>query len=147
MEIEIESRRENKLLGREEIHFVIKYEGATPRRQKVKEELKKALGLKGFVLLQYIKPMFGLNQAKVYAKVYPSEEEARKIEEDYIIRRNIGGKKEEEKEEKKEETKEKKEEEKGEKEGKEVKEEAKEEVDEAKGEEKEEAKEGGGENE
>ena len=140
MEIEIESRRENKLLGREEIHFVIKYEGATPRRQKVKEELKKALGLKGFVLLQYIKPMFGLNQAKVYAKVYPSEEEARKIEEDYIIRRNIGGKKEEVKEEKKEE-------EKGEKEGKEVKEEAKEEVDEAKGEEKEEAKEGGGENE
>jgi len=147
MEIEIESRRENKLLGREEIHFVIKYEGATPRRQKVKEELKKALGLKGFVLLQYIKPMFGLNQAKVYAKVYPSEEEARKIEEDYTIKRNIGGKKEEEKEEKKEETKEKKEEEKGEKEGKEVKEEAKEEVDEAKGEEKEEAKEGGGENE
>jgi len=133
MEIEIESRRENKLLGREEIHFVIKYEGATPRRQKVKEELKKALGLKGFVLLQYIKPMFGLNQAKVYAKVYPSEEEARKIEEDYIIRRNIGGKKEEVKEE----TKEKKEEGKEKKEEKEEGEGKKEEVAEAKDEEKE----------
>ena len=128
MEIEIESRRENKLLGREEIHFVIKYEGATPRRQKVKEELKKALGLKGFVLLQYIKPMFGLNQARVYAKVYPSEEEARKIEEDYIIRRNIGGKKEEVKEE----TKEKKEEGKEKKEEKEEGEGKKEEVAEAK---------------
>ena len=44
-------------------------------------------------------------QAKVYAKVYPSEAVARKIEEDYILKRETRGKsgKEETKEEAKEE--------------------------------------------
>lgn len=96
MEIEIESRKENKLLGREEIHCIIKYDGATPTRKKVKEALKNQFGLQGFILIQYIKPMFGVKEAKVYAKVYSSEEEARKVENEYIIARNIETKEKEE---------------------------------------------------
>ena len=38
MEIEIETRKENKLLEREEIHFRVKYEGATPSRKKIREQ-------------------------------------------------------------------------------------------------------------
>lgn len=102
MEVEVVDRRENKLLNREEIHCIIKYNGATPSRQQVKEELKKALGLNGFIVIHRIRPMFGIMQAKVYAKVYPSEAEARKVEEDYILRRETKGKKS--KEETKEET-------------------------------------------
>lgn len=105
MEVEVVDRRENKLLEREEIHCIIKYDGPTPNRQKVKEELKKALGLNGFIVIHRIRPMFGMMQAKVYAKVYPSEAVARKIEEDYILKRETRGKsgKEETKEEAKEE--------------------------------------------
>lgn len=103
MEIEIGIRKENKLLEREEIFFKIKYDSVTPSRKKVKDELKN-MGLKGFIVIDYIKPMFGRREAKAYAKLYPSEERARKVEPDYIIRRNIKGKEEKkEKVEKKEE--------------------------------------------
>ena len=100
MEIEIENRKENKLLGREEIYFRVKYEGATPSRKKIREQLK-GMGLNGFIVLDYVKPIFGVREAKAYAKVYPSEKKAREVEPDYIIKRNTGGgeKKEEEKNE------------------------------------------------
>ena len=91
MEIEIEQRRENKLLGREEIHFRVRYDGSTPSRKKVKENLKNALGLKGFIILQYVKPVFGSREAKGYAKIYESEKKARQIESSYITKRNAGG--------------------------------------------------------
>ena len=97
MEIEIESRRENKLLEREEIRFVVRYDGATPSRKKVKEHLHN-MGINGFIVVDEIKPLFGVREARGYAKVYPSEQKAREIEPDYVIRRNIGGKSEKEEE-------------------------------------------------
>ena len=97
MEIEIESRKENKLLGREEIYFRVKYDGATPSRKKIREQLK-GMGLNGFIVLDYIKPVFGAREAKAYAKVYSSEKKAREVEPDYIIKRNMAGGKEEKKE-------------------------------------------------
>ncbi|MEM1514342.1 MAG: 30S ribosomal protein S24e [Candidatus Thermoplasmatota archaeon] len=105
MEIEIEDRKENKLLNREEIKCTLKYEGKTPERQKIREEIKNAIGKDGFVVLQYIKQKYGENKAKIYAKIYPSEAEARKIEPSYIIARNLGIKEEKKKEEKKGEKK------------------------------------------
>jgi len=89
MDIEIESRRENKLLDREEIYFMVKYDGATPSRKKIREHFKN-MGLSGFIVVDKIKPIFGAREAKGYAKVYKSEEKAREIEPDYIIKRNIG---------------------------------------------------------
>ncbi|KAA0004915.1 MAG: 30S ribosomal protein S24e [Thermoplasmata archaeon] len=94
MEIEIESRKENKLLEREEIYFRLKYEGATPSRKKIREQLK-GMGIKGFIVIDHVKPLFGAREAKAYAKVYPSEQKARAIEPDYIIKRNVSGGKEE----------------------------------------------------
>ena len=91
MEIEIENRKENKLLEREEIYFKVKYDGATPSRKKIREQLK-GMGLNGFIVIDYVQPIFGVREAKAYAKVYPSEKKAREIEPDYIIKRNIGGK-------------------------------------------------------
>ncbi|RLF40922.1 MAG: 30S ribosomal protein S24e [Thermoplasmata archaeon] len=113
MEIEIESRRENKLLEREEIRCIAVYEGTTPTRKKVKETLKNSLGVGGYIVIQEIRPFFGTQRARIYAKVYPSEEVARKVERAYVLKRAQSGKKEEKKEkapeaeEKKEEKKEK----------------------------------------
>ncbi len=108
MEIEVLQRKENKLFEREELHLIVKYDGATPARNKVKEAIKNNLGLSGFIVIEYIKPSFGAMEAKVYAKVYPSEKKAREYEADYIIARNVkkAEKKEEAKEEVKEEAKE-----------------------------------------
>ena len=101
MEIEFENRRENKILGREEITFKVKYEGKTPSRDKIREQLKNMLGGKGVIVIEHIKTVYGVPEARGYAKVYPSEEKAREIEEKHIIERNFGKKKE-----KKEEVKE-----------------------------------------
>ncbi len=105
MEIEVESRKENKLLEREEIHFIVKYEKETPPRNKIKEELKNALGIGGFIVIHKIEPSFGIRKARVYAKVYPDEKTARKIEEEYLLKREkiISKKGEEKKEEEKNE--------------------------------------------
>ena len=97
MEIEVIERRENKLLEREEIKCIIKYDGATPTRKEVKEAIKSGLGIGGYIVIQHIKPMFGIRQARVYAKVYPSENVARKIEPDYIFARESKKKEEGEK--------------------------------------------------
>ena len=104
MEIEIEKRRENNLLEREEISAMVTYEGATPTRIKMKEELKKNLALGGFIVIGKIESFYGIKKTRVYAKVYPSEEIAKKIEETYILNRDQTGKKGEDKE-KKEDTK------------------------------------------
>jgi len=100
MEVVVDRRRENKLLEREEIHCRVKYDGSTPARKKVKDALKSQLGVSGYIVIQKIEPLFGMKEAKVYAKIYPNEEVARKIESRYVFKR--GGGKGEVKEEKKE---------------------------------------------
>jgi len=102
MEIEIEEKRENPLLYRKEIRFVVIHEGeGTPSRAIVKEELAKKLKEKtGNIIIDYIRSHFGSQKSIGYAKVYKSLDDAKKIEPEYIIKRNI-----ETKEKKKGETK------------------------------------------
>jgi len=112
MEIEIVSRKENKVLEREEVYFKIRYEGKTPSRRKVRDNLKNMVGGK-VVIIEYIKPVYGAPEADGYARVYQSEKKAREVEAKHIIDRNLkkGGEEAAEKaEEKKEEAKEGKEE-------------------------------------
>ncbi|MEA2054584.1 MAG: 30S ribosomal protein S24e [Candidatus Thermoplasmatota archaeon] len=89
MEIEIVSRKENKILEREELLFRIKYEGKTPSRNKVGEQLGSMLGGKRVIILEYIKPVYGITEANGYARVYSSEEKAREMEAKHIIERNL----------------------------------------------------------
>jgi len=112
MEIEIVSRKENKVLEREELYFKIKYEGKTPSRRKVRDNLKNMVGGK-VVIIEYIKPVYGISEADGYARIYQSENKAREVEAEHIIDRNLkkGGEEAAEKaEEKKEEAKDGKEE-------------------------------------
>ncbi len=88
MEIEIVSRKENKVLEREEIIFKIKYEGKTPSRNKVRGNLGSMVGGK-VVILEYIKPVYGISEANGYARVYKSEKKAREVEAKHIIKRNL----------------------------------------------------------
>lgn len=106
MEINVENRRENTLLEREEIRCSIVYDGATPTRKKIKEALKNNLGVSGYIVIHKIQPFFGMKKATVYAKIYPSEAIARKTEEAYRLTRGETKKSEEKEEPKpKEETK------------------------------------------
>ncbi len=126
MELEILEKRENPLLNRTEVKFRIKHEGEkTPERELVKNDLAEELKVsKDLIIIDYIRPHFGIAVSSGYAKIYKSVEDGKKVEPDYVLKRNnFGIKTKEEKKEKEEEVKEAEAEKTAE--GEEVKEEAK----------------------
>ena len=105
MEIEIQSKTDNLLLGRTEVRFVIHHEGeGTPKREIVRSELAEKLSAKKeTVMVDMMRSSFGSRKTIGYAKVYKSVEDAKAGEADPILKRNgLGTKKKPKKESKKE---------------------------------------------
>jgi small subunit ribosomal protein S24e len=105
MEIEIQSKTDNPLLGRTEVRFVILHEGeGTPKRELVRTELAEKLNAKKeTIMVDFMRSSFGTRKTVGYAKVYKSVEEAKAGEADFIMGRNgLGTKKKRKKEAKKE---------------------------------------------
>ena len=95
VEILIERQKDNPLLKRKEVYFRVRYE-ATPSRKDVREKLSGLLNAElNRLVIRWMKPEFGKMEAEGYALIYDSEEDMRAVEEDYVIRRNFGGEKEE----------------------------------------------------
>ncbi|MCJ2530881.1 MAG: 30S ribosomal protein S24e [Candidatus Thermoplasmatota archaeon] len=90
MEIEILSRRENKLLSRMEVRFQVRYEeGTTPSRPEMREGLTKELKLnKQVLVVDSVHSQFGKREARGYAKIYESVEDARRLERPHVLARN-----------------------------------------------------------
>lgn len=107
MEIEIIEKRENPLLNRVEVKFRVKHEGEkTPERDLVKSDLADMLKTdKNLVIIDRIRPSFGVAMSFGYAKIYNSLEDVKKVEPEYILKRNKFGEKVEEKKTVKEEGK------------------------------------------
>jgi len=107
MELEILEKRENPLLNRIEVRFRIKHEGEkTPERELVRNDLAEEFKVnKDLIIIDYIRPHFGIAMSSGYAKIYKSVEDGKKVEPDYVLKRNNFGvkKKEEKKEEEKKE--------------------------------------------
>lgn len=93
MEIEITSKKENPLLNRIEINFkAIHPKEKTPKRDEIKVSIASALNLKkNFVVIDNMKSLFGCPETVGYAKIYPSQKEAKLNEQEHIIKRNTGG--------------------------------------------------------
>jgi len=106
MNIEIVEKKENKLLNRTEVHFRVIHEGEkTPERELVKNDLAEILkAKKGNIVLEYLKPEFGIQRSIGYAKIYKSIDDAKRVEKEYILKRNKFGVEKEKAEEKKEES-------------------------------------------
>ncbi len=90
MKVEVLSKEENKLLNRLEVKFALQYEeGGTPTRDIVRGELEKLLKAKGKLLvIDHISTEFGKREARGYAKLYDTIEEASKVERRHVLRRN-----------------------------------------------------------
>jgi small subunit ribosomal protein S24e len=105
MEIEIQSKTDNTLLGRTEVHFVILHEGeGSPKRDLVRNELAEKLNAKKeTIMIDFMRSSFGVRKTVGYAKIYKSIEDAKAGEADPILKRNgLGTKKKPKKETKKE---------------------------------------------
>jgi small subunit ribosomal protein S24e len=111
MEIEIQSKIDNLLLGRTEVRFVILHEGeGTPKRELVRSELAEKLNAKKeAVMVDSMHSSFGARKTIGYAKIYKSIEDAKSGEADPILKRNGLGTKKKPKKEKPKEGEEKKE--------------------------------------
>jgi len=90
LEVEVTSRRENPLLERTEVHFIISHDGErTPKRDVIREEIATLLNVKKErVVVDNVKPEFGWNKAKGYAKIYSSKKKAQEFEREHILKRN-----------------------------------------------------------
>ena len=91
MEVNIVSQKENPLLKRKEIRFSVKnVAGATPPRLETRKAVAEAL--KANVDLIFIKKFetrLGTHTVVGVANLYDSAEQAKRIERDYIIKRNV----------------------------------------------------------
>lgn len=94
MDIEITNKVENKLLGRTQITFRIRYKGPTPSIKEVRSSLiSKLKADEKLFVIDNVKSEFGATTASGYAKIYTSAD-AMKIEADHVIRKNFEKKEE-----------------------------------------------------
>ena len=90
MKIEIESKRPNALMDRTEVAFKVDHKGeGSPKRADVKTKLAEALAVSsGKVIIDHMETEFGMGVSTGYAKVYGSEESAKRFEKNYLQARN-----------------------------------------------------------
>ena len=90
MELDIQEKRENRLLDRIEVRFIVHHANQpTPRRENVREELSKALKVqKDRVVVDHMKSSFGVHDTVGYAKIYSKKEIALEVEREYLLKRN-----------------------------------------------------------
>lgn len=90
MDIEVTSRKENKLLSRTELELSVKHPNApTPKRDEVRDLISKSLGFsKDGLVVASMKSSFGNNETYVFAKAYSSKDAVAKWENKHILVRN-----------------------------------------------------------
>jgi len=88
MDIDIAGTKENKLLGRKEVSFNLKFERAPPSRKEVREKLASALSCDPKLLvIEGMMPNYGRHDATGMAHVYNSEKEM-KLEQKHLLVRD-----------------------------------------------------------
>jgi ribosomal protein S24E len=90
MEIEILSKKENRLVDRIELAIVAKHQGApTPKREEVRDLVAVAMKAeKDRVIVDWLDTRYGTGVTKGYVKVYPTKQRALDVEERPILVRN-----------------------------------------------------------
>jgi len=90
MEIDIQSKTNNPLLKRTEVHFTIHHDGGkTPKRELIRSELAEKLNVKKEnIMINFMKSSFGSADTVGYAKVYKSVKDAGAYEKKHVLKRN-----------------------------------------------------------
>jgi len=90
MEIKVIEEKENPILNRREVKFVVLHDGPTPSRKSVIDKIAATMNSKvGQVMVDSLKSEFGKRETVGYAKIYETEERAKEVERAYVITRNV----------------------------------------------------------
>lgn len=99
MDVKIISKKENPLLKRREVSFQVEHNqtGSTPPRLQVRKAVASALKTDlDLVFVKKLETKTGTHTAVGSANVYDSVEQARLVEPEYIVKRNVPPEKPEE---------------------------------------------------
>lgn len=90
MEIEIENEKQNELLHRRELQSRIYHDGeSTPTIKQVKDRVADLVGeSKGNIIVKKIDSKFGKGESIVDSRIYENEEDIKKYEPKYSLKRN-----------------------------------------------------------
>jgi small subunit ribosomal protein S24e len=90
MDIEITEKKQNPLLSRWEVRFVVHHTNEkTPTRDQIREKLAGNLNSKkGLVVVDHMNSAFGRSLTKGYARVYESPEVLGNTEPAHLLKRN-----------------------------------------------------------
>lgn len=90
MDIEIQEKKQNPLLARWEVRFVVHHTNEkTPTRDQIREKLAGNLNSKkGLVVVDHMASAFGKSQTRGYARVYDNPEVLGKTEPAHLLKRN-----------------------------------------------------------
>jgi small subunit ribosomal protein S24e len=90
MDIRILKDKNNSLLNRRELDFIVKYEGSTPSRSDIRNKLAAMLNAPlELLVIQRIKTEYGLQEGKGYAKLYENADRMKEVELEYVLKRNV----------------------------------------------------------
>ena len=92
MEVEVTSEKENPMLKRKEIGFKVEHgeKGSTPSRTEIRKAVATATKSdESIVFIKKFETMTGTQTAHGTANIYDSLEQAKLIEPEYVIKRNV----------------------------------------------------------
>ena len=88
MEMSIDSKTENKLYERTQVAFSAKFEGPTPSRKAMRDEISKLTGDSAdLIVITRVATEFGVQRAKGTANIYKAKESMSKSRK-YLLVRN-----------------------------------------------------------
>ncbi|USN45117.1 MAG: 30S ribosomal protein S24e [Candidatus Woesearchaeota archaeon] len=89
MKVDVQKEYARPLLSRKEVEVKIFFDGATPKREEVREELAKLLkAAKELLIIKSIYNHFGEGSAEVTAFVYDNAEDMKVIEPKYVLKKH-----------------------------------------------------------
>ena len=89
MDFEIVEKKENKFLERTEVDAIVSFDGATPQTQQVRELVVQKLGYNpDLSVIRRTEPKFGQTKISIRVHIYKTPERMKKIEQEFVLRRN-----------------------------------------------------------
>ncbi len=89
MQIEVTKEEKNTVLNRKELKVKVQHPAGTPSRVEVKNAVAAQFNVNPeLVIVDNMKTAFGKKETAAYIKIYESEEAARELEREHILKRN-----------------------------------------------------------
>ena|SRR3989344_5822112 len=91
MKMDVKTKHENALLGRQEVEFTVSEVKSTPSRKEIREKVAALLNAdEKNLIVDVFGTSYGTSEIKGVARVYKNERDLKRTELEYIVHRNFG---------------------------------------------------------